>query len=120
MDGTFQNSIKGLPALKSTRYENIFKLYTNDAGQYYYNLLQSVFLPDIINEDYVYYQQITTKMPWTMVSYNAYQTIELWWLICLANKVFNPVKFPDRGTLIKVIKPQYVSTVLNEIKLALK
>ncbi len=120
MDGTFQNNLATLPPLRSTRYENIFKLYVNDTGQYYYNLIQSVFLPEKINTDYIYYQQITNKMPWTIVSYNAYKTIDLWWLVCLTNNVYNPVKFPDKGTLIKVIRPQYVTSVLNEIKLALK
>ena len=120
MDGTFQNSLEDLPKLKSTRYENIFKLYSTSYNHYYYNLIQSVFLPDSINPDYIYYQQVTTKMPWTTISYNAYKTIELWWLICLTNKIYNPVEFPDKGTLLKIIKPQYVTNILNEIKTALK
>jgi len=120
MDGDFQNNIENLPLLKNTRYENIFKVYQKDTGQYYYNLLQSIFLPEQLNEDYVYYQQISTKMPWTAVSFNAYKNIDLWWLICLANKIYNPLKYPERGTLIKIIKPQYVSTILAEIRNALK
>lgn len=119
MEGQFQNNIESLPGLKNTRYENIFKLYKNNS-LYYYNLLQSVYLPDNINEEYLYYQQINKRMPWTTVSYNAYKTIDLWWLICLTNKVYNPIKFPEQGTLIKVIKPDYVGSVLNEIRLALK
>jgi len=120
MEGEFQSQIANLPSLKSFRYENILKLYKTNVDQYYYNLIQSVFLPDKISEDYVYYQLITTKMPWTAVSFNAYKTIELWWLICLTNKVYNPVKFPDENKLIKIIKPQFVSTVINEINNSIK
>jgi len=116
MIGTRQNSISDLPQLKTTRYENIFKLYKTGKDQYYYNLLQSVFMPDKIDESLVYYQQITSKAPWTIVSFNAYKTIDLWWLICLTNKIFNPIKFPEAGTVIKIIKPQYVPTILNELK----
>lgn len=120
-NGNYQNKIKSLPSLKNTRYENIFKLYkTKEINQYYYNLLQSIYLPENINDDFVYYQLVNEKIPWTIISFNAYKTIDLWWLICLTNKVYNPVKYPDRGTLLKIIKPIYVNTILNEIKLSLK
>jgi len=119
MMGNRQNTISDLPQLKTTRYENIFKLYKTGNSQYFYNLLQSVYLPDSIDDSLVYYQQVTQKMPWTVISFNAYKTIDLWWLICLTNKVFNPIKSPDTGTILKIIKPQYVPTVLNELKTAL-
>jgi hypothetical protein len=120
MDGEFQSQIPNLPGLKSYRYENIFKLYKTNTDQYYYNLLQSVFMPDKISEETVYYQLITTKMPWTIISFNAYKTIDLWWLICLTNKIYNPVKLPEENALIKIIKPQFVSTVVNEINNSIK
>ena len=81
-NGNFQNKIKALTPLKNTRYENIFKLYkTGDKSQYFYNLLQSIYLPENLNEDFIYYQLVNDKIPWTIISYNAYKTIELWWLI---------------------------------------
>ena len=118
--GTYQNKLSDLPVLKNLRYENIFKVYTTGNSQYYYNLLQSIFLPEKLNSDLIYYQSLNTKTPWTVVSFNAYKTIELWWLICLSNQIYNPVKFPDRGAVLKIIKPQYVPNILNEIKQALK
>lgn len=120
MEGKFQNNIETLPTLRITRYENIFKLYSTEQSQYYYNLLQSVYLPDQISEEYIYYQSISHKMPWTIVSFNAYKTLDLWWLICLVNKIYNPVKMPEKGTVIKLIKKEYLSAVLNEIRNALK
>ena len=120
MDGDFQNSINTLPSLRNTRYENIFKLYLTSNNHYYYNLLQSVFLPENINPEYIFYQQVTYKMPWTTISYNAYKTIDLWWLICLTNNIYNPIEIADKGTLLRIIKPQYVSAVLSEIRTALK
>jgi len=120
MEGEYQSDINELPFLKSYRYENIFKIYKNGDDQYYYNLLQSVFLPDKIDEDYVYYQLVTKTMPWTIVSFNAYKTIELWWLVCLANKIYNPIVLPKENQLLKIIRPQFVPNVVNEITQALR
>jgi hypothetical protein len=120
MEGQFQNTINDLPSLKAYRYENIFKLYTTENGQYYYNLLQSLALPDKINNDYIYYMPVTASIPWTVISYNAYKTTELWWLICLVNNITNPIKAPSEGTLVKVIKPQYIMSILSEIARALR
>lgn len=120
MPGIKQNFIRELPQLKTTRYENIFKLYSTENNQYFYNLLQSIYLPQNIDENYVYYQQINKRTPWTIISFNAYKTIDLWWLICLANQIYNPIKFPETGTIVKIIKPQYVSVVLNELKQQIK
>lgn len=119
MSGIYQNKVAGLPELKLTKYENIFKLYKTSDNLYFYNILKGIYLPKDLDETKVYYQSIATKMPWTLVSYNAYNTIDLWWLICLANNIFNPIKFPEQGTLLKIIKPTYVTQLLDEIQTAL-
>jgi hypothetical protein len=116
MEGQFQNSITDLPNLNSIRYENIFKVYKNKDNQYYYNLLQSLFLPDNIDETKIYNMLISSRMPWTTVSFNAYRTIELWWLVCLTNQIYNPVDFAKAGSSLKIIKTQYVPGIIYEIK----
>jgi len=118
--GQFQNSIPKLPQLNPFRYERIFKLFTTEQNQYYYNLLQSLYLPDGINETVIYYMHIQENMPWTTVSFKAYGNIELWWLIMLVNKIYNPLTAATAGTVLKVIKPEYVSSILQEITNALK
>jgi hypothetical protein len=119
MDGQYQNSINALPDLNIYRYEKIFKLYTTGDNQYFYNLLQSVFLPDNLDKRAVFYLTVKHQQPWTTISYNAYKTIELWWLILLTNKIYNPFKLPAAGTVIKIIKPQYIPDILKEINAAL-
>jgi len=121
MDGKHQNNIPFLPSLDSIRYENIFKLYEHkEKRSYVYNLIQSISFPDDIDKNALVYITITDKMPWTTVSYNAYKTIHLWWLICMLNKIRNPVKFPERGMVVKIIKPDYVNLVLREIQNSIK
>ena len=119
MDGQYQNTIPALPNLNSYRYERIFKLYTTDQNQYYYNLLQSIYLPDQIDDSKVFHLTVSQHMPWTMISFNAYGNIELWWLIMLTNKIYNPIQNPELGSVLKLIKPEYVPDILKEISSAL-
>jgi hypothetical protein len=120
MDGQYQNNISKLPDLNAYRYERIFKLYQTADNQYFYNILNSVFLPDRLDERVIFYLTVKKSEPWTMISFNAYQTIELWWLILLTNKIFNPFELPKTGTVLKLIKPEFIPTVLKEINAALK
>jgi nucleoid-associated protein YgaU len=115
MDGQYQNAITSLPNLNTFRYERIFKMYSTDQNQYYYNLLQSIFLPDEIDDSKVFYLNVKQNLPWTMISFNAYGNIELWWLIMLTNKIYNPIKNPPVGSVLKLIKPEYIAEILKEI-----
>jgi hypothetical protein len=113
--GQYQNSITSLPSLNNNRYERIFKMFKTDNNQYYYNLLQSIYLPDRIDDSKVFYLTVTQNLPWTMISFNAYGNIELWWLIMLTNKAYNPLINPKNGQVLKLIKPEYIPDILNEI-----
>jgi len=120
MDGQYQNTINALPNLGIYRYENILKLYQTNDNQYFYNLIQSIFLPDKLDERALTYMNIQESQPWTLISFKAYQTIELWWLILLTNKLYNPFKLPAAGSTIKLIKPNYVPGILKDINSALQ
>lgn len=120
MDGKYQNQITTLPKLNDLRYENIFKMYKTPDNQYYYSILQAINFPDFIDDTKIFYIQVRQNLPWTAISYNAYQTIELWWLICLVNKIYNPVKGPSAGTVLKIIRPEYIRSIIDEIRLSLR
>lgn len=119
MAGQYQNKITALPNLNIYRYEKIFKMYQTADNQYFYNILQSVFLPDKLDERALFYLTVGKNQPWTSISFNAYQTIELWWLILLTNKIYNPFELPKAGSVIKIIKPDYIPDILKEINNAL-
>jgi len=55
-------------------------------------------------------------LPLTTLSYNAYGTIDLWWLILIINNITNPIKDLPIGKKIKLIKPQYIEQVLQTIE----
>lgn len=101
-------------------YENIFNAYQleNDNGNQYvfYNILNKVSLPDNIDDNVFKKFSIPGSMPLTTISYRIYKTMHLWWLIMLCNNIRNPVRLLAPGTVIRTIKPQYISTVLANIQ----
>ncbi len=111
-----QNSVSDLPDLNDYSFENIFNMYKDDGIFYAYNIIKTVKIPPDLHNDVFDYIQITGDIPWTTISFNEYGTIRLWWLLCVANKILNPVKLPEPGTVIKVIRPQYVRYILDEMK----
>jgi hypothetical protein len=115
MKGQYQNNISELRGISDKLYESIFKLY-RDGTHYTYNILQQVSIPDDIDPLMVQEITITSEMPYSVLSYNVYGSIQQWWLICLVNNIDDPTKMLPTGTKIKVIKPQFVGQVLGMIK----
>jgi hypothetical protein len=116
MDGTKQNNIQELPPLTSYQLENLFNVYRNDTN-YFYNLINTVNFPtDVASSLYTIYTVPNDNLPWTYISFKNYGTMDLWWLICSANNIQNPIVFPKAGTELKVLIPSVVSAILTSIK----
>ena len=111
----YQNELKELPSLNEFSFENVFKIYKED-GFYAYNIIRTINFPDKLEEGIFENIRLSGQHPWTIISQKLYGTIRLWWLLCLTNKILNPVPIPKEGLIIKVIKPQFVRTVIEEIK----
>ena len=114
MDGEFQNNIEELPDLNEYRYENLFRVYQQD-GYYIYNIINTLSFDKDLDREYYYEWMVNKPLPWTIISYIHYDTINLWWLICLLNGIMNPVHFPETGTVLKIFKPPYVRNILEQI-----
>ena len=114
--GQQQNNIPELEGLNPSRYENIFKIYKDSDSLYFYNILNNIIVPDDIDQQFYYTIKVNRRIPWTTLSYEQYATIDLWWLICLLNKIDNPVKFAEPGTELKILKRSYLPTILNIIQ----
>ena len=117
MDGQYQNYIEDLPTLEIYRYENIFKVYqTSQSNAYFYNIIKSISVPGDISSQIFQTITLPNNMPYTTLSYNLYGTTYLWWLICILNGIQNPFDINNAGTSVKVLKREYIKTVLNAIK----
>lgn len=95
-------------------YEKIFRVYEEE-GKLAYNIIKTVHIPSDIDPGMVEHTRIIGTTSWTQVSFQIYGTIKLWWLICITNKILNPVLLPRPGSVIRYIKPQYIGQVLKEI-----
>jgi hypothetical protein len=120
-----QNDIPELPTISQQRYENIFHVFETDKQStdkkynnkyYFYNILNKVSIPADVDPNIFEYYKIDKPYPWTTISYRIYTTQFLWWLIAICNNIRNPVIIPKTGDVIRVIKPDFVSNVLNSIK----
>jgi hypothetical protein len=111
----YQNNIKDLPVLDDTRYENIFKLAKSDK-YFFYNIIKKISIPDDIQSEIYIEYRINSNRPWTDLSHEIYGSQDLWWLICLTNKIYNPINNPELGAVYKIIKPDYVNIILQELK----
>lgn len=115
--GDFQGDVLSLQRPSEFQYENFFRMYLTEDSQYFYNLLSfSVYILDELDPSTYYEIYIDRKMPWTAISYNEYRNIDLWWLIMVVNKIYNPLNFPEQGSKLKILHPQYVKSILTKLK----
>lgn len=118
----YQNEQSDLPKIDESRFENIFKINkTETNGYYFYNIIKTIRIdPDKIDTKYFYMHRVNRSTPYTALSYQLYNNIHLWWLICVVNDIDNPVEFIEPGSVIRVVKKQYVSSIIDTIKQQLK
>lgn len=111
-----QNDIPDLPNLNKYVLENMFPVHQDTDGKYYYNITRTITAPDTLSEDKFYKYRVPAPTPLTNLSYNLYGRMELWWLICIVNKIDNPVSLISAGTVLKIIKQSHVNEILNRLK----
>ena len=111
------NDIKDLTAgeISTLNYENLFNVYTSADSQYFYNILSTVILPNDIDETYFFYYDVRTGDTWTQMSFDIYGDVRAWWLICLANNVFNPTELPKAGSKLKMLKRAVARQIIGTI-----
>lgn len=102
--------------LADTAYEQIFRVYKDNDIFYAFNILKTIHIPKDIHEDMYHYVRLSGKTSWVGLSMEMYGTIKLWWLICIVNKINNPVQFPTPGMRVRVIKKDLVGQILKQIK----
>jgi hypothetical protein len=115
INGKPQNEITDLATLGRNLYENIFNVnLIEDNNVYFYNLLNKVIFPDDISDEFTDEITLMSDKPWTMLSFQLYGTINLWWTVYLLNKPDYIFKAQANNTY-KFIKSKYITSVLNRI-----
>jgi nucleoid-associated protein YgaU len=113
----YQNAIPDLPNLSEEKYENIFSVVLDENNRYFYNLLQAVTLPDNLPSGFFNEYIIVPNDTLPYISYKVYKTINLWWVICIANNINDPTKPFEVGTKLKIPNNTIVRLIVQQIKL---
>jgi hypothetical protein len=110
-----RGSNNGARNVTPQHYENIFNMHRED-GYNIYNLLQHVVIPDDLDPRLYELQSPVGGMPYSVLSYRIYGTMNLWWLICTVNNIYDPTSLTKPGDVLKIIKPQHVGAMLSNIQ----
>lgn len=110
-----QNQIKDLPNLDVEHYENIFNVYRDTNGMYFYNLIQSIKFPTNLPEYLFTYYNVKPGDTWPYISYKTLGSPNLWWIILHANQIINPIEPISSGTILKIPVKELVKEVLFQI-----
>jgi nucleoid-associated protein YgaU len=113
----YQNEISELPRLKDERYENIFQVHQDEDDKYYYNLLETINFPDNLPGGYFSSYTVAPGDTLPYISFKLFKTIHVWWIICLANKINNPMAQLSPGTTLKVPSMGVIQEIVRQINL---
>jgi len=120
--GKYQNTIPrsaGLSGLPITRYERLFKIYTqpnNNKQFYFYNILNKLEFPTNIESSLLSSFTVGSRTPLTTVSYNLYKDIDSWWILYLLNKkTLGRQFYVEGGQQLQYIIPNRRELIYNQI-----
>jgi hypothetical protein len=110
-----QNQLKELPRLNAENFENIFNVYQDQDGMYFYNLLQTIIFPQNLPANLFTQYVVAYGDTWPFISFKALGSPNLWWIILLANNIQNPLEPLVNGTIIKIPIMDVVKEVLTQM-----
>lgn len=53
---------------------------------------------------------------WDSISYQNYETVHLWWMVCLTNEIVNPFEEMEPGKNLKILRNDYTPQLVREIR----
>lgn len=96
-------------------YENLFNVYATTNGDYFYNLIRKINIPDDIGSQHYRIYTVLEGDTWTLLAHRFFGDVKLWWIICLANGIQNPLLFPEAGTNLKIFTNSVVQNILMNL-----
>lgn len=110
-----QNQIQDLERLREENFENIFNVYQDQDGMYFYNLLQTVVFPQDLPASLFTTYTVAYGDTWPFISFKTLKSPNLWWMLLLANNIQNPLEPLVNGTQIRVPIDSVVREVISQI-----
>jgi hypothetical protein len=94
-------------------YSKIFRVYNTKENIPFLLLNKRVEFPSDRSLDIYKSTLINSNIPWTVLSYKLYGTIDYWWILCSLNP--SSIFYAKEGEYIYYIKPEYIEFILNSI-----
>ena len=122
------NEITDLPTINIENLENIFNVYQDKDGMYFYNLLQTIEFPQKLPLNLFDTYVVKPGDTWPLISHKTLNNTGLWWIILLANNIKNPILSvsqvktkknvygPIPGTTLKIPIMEVVKEVLFQMR----
>lgn len=110
-----QNQIEELKRLNVENMENIFNVYQDQDGMYFYNLLQTIVFPQDLPANLFTSYAVGYGDTWPLISFKTLKSPNLWWVILLANNIQDPTKPLVNGDIIKIPVMNVVKSVLSQM-----
>lgn len=114
-----QNEIKdsSVNQLRTTNFANVFNVYLNEQGKYFYNLINTIYIPQALEKSLY-----TSVFPLPgeylpQFSYRMYKTIDLAWLIAETNKINNMLEPLSPNSPLRVLNDDVVRNILLRLKI---
>lgn len=100
--------------LNRNNLANILIQFTDKNGNLVFNNNDtlSIDLSDTGTSLYTNYV-VCEKDTYQTIAYKFYGTVRLWWLVAKMNNINDATKLPTLGTVIRVLNPEFLNTVLN-------
>lgn len=96
-------------------YSSLFNLYYTTEGIPFTLKNRAIAFPEERNHPLYGSQYIAEDVPWTILSYTLYKTIDYWWLLCSLNQ--SEIFYAEAGTEVKYVLPQFLDEIVRTINI---
>jgi hypothetical protein len=103
--------------LPNTSFLNTFPILSED-NEYFFNIWRSYVLNDKVIDKVLQFNayEVDSTSWWENISYNYYESVELWWILPIVNNINNPFEELEPGTNLNMLKSGFIYQVIKEIK----
>lgn len=95
-------------------YSKLFNLYYTTEEIPFTLKNRSIAFPEDEGNPLYGIKYIADNIPWTILSYNIYGTINYWWILCSLNQ--SQIFYAEEGSEIRYVLPEYIEDVVATIK----
>jgi hypothetical protein len=105
--------------LANTSQLKLFNILEDEDGVKLQNVWRSYSLnPDVAEETYFFTgYNMNDDDWWDNISFSAYDTPLLWWILCVVNNIQNPFEEVNPGQETNILRDNYIYQVIKEIEI---